>query len=371
MIRTFAAIALALMLPLAAARAQEADDALDFGGDAYRAGGTVAFAAPGARDVFLAGERVDLTAPVEGSAHLAGRRVASEGAVGGDLYAIGADVRVAGPVAGSASLAGYDIELLGPVGGNLRATGSQIDLKGAVAGSALVTGSEVAIAAAITGDAAVTAETLTWGEGARVDGTLTLHQPDGVTFDVPASVAPPERIERREIESGPMIGHMVGPGWFAIIAGLVFGVLLLAALAALAPTIAPRSVARLRGLVGETPLRALGAGFLTQSALIGAAIVLAVTVIGLVLAPFVVLVAILLGILGYIVAVYLLGAWAMTRAGALEPDTFPEYALAGLIGAVIATLLSLIPLLGWFVILALTFVGVGAITMATFGHRRV
>lgn len=368
MIRPFAAIALALLLPLSA-HAQATEDALDFGGDAYRAGGTVAFATPGARDVFLTGERVDLTAPVEGSAHLAGRRVSVEGAVGGDLYAIGADVRVAGPVAGSASLAGYDIELLAAVGGNLRATGSQIDVKGAVGGAALIAGSEVAIAAAIAGDASVTAETLTWGEGARVDGRLTLFQPDGVTFEVPASVAPPERIERREIEDGPMIGHLVGPGWFAIVAGLVFGVLLLAVLAALAPTLAPGKVARLREIVGHGPFRALGAGFLTQSALIGAAIVLAITVIGLVLAPFAVLLAVLLGILGYIVAVYLLGAWAVTRAGALEPDTFPEYALAGLVGAVIATLLSLIPLLGWFVILALTFVGVGAIAIATFGRR--
>ena len=58
-----------------------------------------------------------------------------------------------------------------------------------------------------------------------------------------------------------------------------------------------------------------------------------------------------------------------TQPGALEPDTFPEYALAGLVGAVIATLLTLIPLLGWFVMLALTFVGVGAIVLATFGRR--
>ena len=368
MVRTFAAIALALLLPLAAA-AQDADDALDFGGDAYRAGGSVTFAAPGARDAFLAGERVDLAAPVAGSAHLAGRRVASDGAVGGDLYAIGADVRIAGPVAGAASVAGYDVEILGAIGGNLRATGSRVNLQGAVGGAALITGSEVEIAAPITGNAAITAETLSFGENARVDGRLTLFEPEGTTFAVPASVAPPDRIERHVIEDGPMIGHMVGPGWFAILAGLVFGMLLLAALATLAPTVAPNAVMRLREIVANGPFRALGAGFLAQSALIGGAIVLAVTVIGLVLAPFAVLAAILLGIVGYIVAVYLLGAWAVTRAGALEPDTFPEYALAGLVGAVLATLLSLVPFLGWFAILALTFVGVGAIVLATFGRR--
>ena len=77
----------------------------------------------------------------------------------------------------------------------------------------------------------------------------------------------------------------------------------------------------------------------------------------------------LLGIVGYVVAIYLLGVWAITRAGALEPDTFPEYALAALIGALIAGLLTLIPFLGWLVLLALSFTGVGAIAVATMRPR--
>ncbi len=341
MVRTIAAIVLAALLPLGAALAQESEDALDFGGDAFRAGGSVAFAAPGARDVFLAGERVDLAAAVEGSAHLAGRRVATEGAVGGDLYAFGADVRVAGPVAGAASLAGYDVEVLGAIGGNLRATGSRIDLRGPVGGAALIAGDAVEIAAAITGDASVTADTLTFAEGARVDGRLTLFEPEGVTFDVPASVAPPERIERQVSHDGPMMGRMVGHSWIAVIAGLVLGVLVLAALATLTATLAPRGVERLRAIVGDGPFRALGAGFLAQSALIGGAIVLAATLIGIVLAPFAMLAAVAarsarlrrrgLPARG-------LGGDAGRRARARH---LPGIRARGLVGAVLATLLGL------------------------------
>jgi hypothetical protein len=160
-----------------------------------------------------------------------------------------------------------------------------------------------------------------------------------------------------------------GRGWLAIAAGLLLGALFLAALATAVAAIAPRKMARLSAIVADGPFRALGAGFLTQAALIGGAFLLMVTIIGIVVAPFAVLAAVLLGLLGYVVAVYLLGAWVVIRAGAHEPDTFPEYVLAAVVGALIATLLSFLPFLGWLAMLALTFVGVGAIAIATLTRR--
>ena len=82
-------------------------------------------------------------------------------------------------------------------------------------------------------------------------------------------------------------------------------------------------MSRLRAIVADGPFRALGAGFLTQSALIGAAVVLAATVIGVVLSPFAIVAAVLLGIVGYVVAVYLLGVWAITRVGRARARHLP------------------------------------------------
>lgn len=372
MIRTLAAFAFAVLLPLAPAAAQEPDAALDLGGDVYRSGNAVLLAEEGARDVFLVGERVQLEAPIAGAAHLAGRRVEVAGAIGGDLYAMAGDLSVAGPVAGAASLAAYDLAVTGDIAGNLRATGGHIDLGGAVGGSALVAGRDVTIGGAIAGDVELTAETLAFGEGARIDGRLTLYEADDdAPLVVPGSVAPPERIERRLLDDDAMMPRMDGPDWFVVAAGLLLGALILAALATIAATIAPVGMSRLRAIVAEGPFRTLGAGFLTQAALIGGAVLLTVTVIGVFIAPFAILAAILLGIVGYIVAVYLLGVWAITRAGALEPDTFPEYALAALVGALLAGLLTLIPFVGWLVLLALSFTGVGAITVARLRGRYV
>lgn len=65
-----------------------------------------------------------------------------------------------------------------------------------------------------------------------------------------------------------------------------------------------------------------------------------------------------------------MGVWIVTRTGALIPDTFPEHAIAGLCGAALVSLLSLLPFVGWLVLLVLSFAGAGAIAIATFrpGH---
>lgn len=364
MIRTIAALCVASALAAPAA-AQNNPQAFDFAGDVYRLGGDVVFAGPDGRDAFLAGERVDLAGPIAGSAHLAGRRVSTSGAVGGDLYAAGADVRIAGPVTGAASVAGYDLTVEASIGGNLRAAGYRIDLRGPVAGGALLTGDQVEISSVIAGDAAITADELIFGEGARVDGRLTLFEEEGRTLAVPASVAPPERIDRRVMADGRMT-DVIGRGWAAVIAGTIVGALVLALIVTLAGAIFPRKMARLGGILSGWPLRSLGAGFLAQSALVGGAIMLALTVIGLVLAPFALVASVLLAFCGYVSIVYLIGVWIVTRTGALEPDTFPEHAIAGLCGAVAATLLALIPFIGWLVLLALSFAGAGAIAIATF-----
>jgi len=225
------------------------------------------------------------------------------------------------------------------------------------------------IASVITGDAAIAADELIFGEGARIDGRLTLFEEEGHTLAVPASVAPPERIDRRIVEHGRMT-DLVGKSWAAVVAGLIVGALILTVLATLAGALFPRKMERLGTILAAWPLRALGAGFLAQSTLVGGAIMLGLTVIGLVLAPFALLASGLLAFCGYVSAVYLVGVWIVTRTGALIPDTFPEHAIAGLCGAALVSLLSLLPFVGWLVLLVLSFAGAGAIAIATFrpGH---
>jgi len=368
MIRALALIAGAV-LAFAPAFAQPRDGSFESGGDLFRGGSVVIVDAPGLRDVFSAGGRIDLASPIAGAAHLAGRRIETRAEIGGSLYAFGQDIRVDAPVAASASLAGYDVTILGAIGGNLRVAGRTVALRAPVAGSALIAGDTVELAAAIAGDASIAAETLTFGEGAAIGGRLTLYSDPDSPIAVPASVIPAERIDSRPLEDRPMFEHMTGPGPAALLLGFTVGVLILAAFATLAGALAPRGMARLSAIINEGRFRALGYGFLTQATLIGGAILLVVTIIGVFLSPFVLLASLLLGAVGYVAAVYLLGEWVVTRFGALEADTLPEHALAALAGALLASLLVLIPFLGWFVFVALSLTGVGAIAIARLRPR--
>ncbi len=358
--------AIVLLLAATPMAAQENEGAFDFGGDSFRAGGTVIFDTAGTDDLFIAGETVRATADITGSAHFAGRKVTLAGAVGGDVYAAGMDVTLEGPVAGDATLAGYDVRV-GAVGGDLRISGAKLAIEGPVAGYALIAGDEVLIDAIITGDVSLTARVLDFTDGARIDGRLILYEEDPGSLEIPASLADEERIERREIaewEEGTR--HLKVWDWRRAVGKFLIGVIVVAALAALIAAIVPQTLADMRRGVLDRPFRNLWFGFLAQSTLVGSAILFAMTLIGVILVPAVILIALVGGFAGYIVAVYAFGVGLLLAFGRPEPDSVGTRALAAGIGALAAGVIALIPLLGWLFVLALVLAGIGAITLRLF-----
>lgn len=365
MIRTTLAAALAAVLGLAGppAAAQEGGGRLALGGDAYAGGSRIAQteAVPG--DLFLVGESVAAAAPVAGAAHLAGRRVEVTAEVSGNLYAAGMDVGLAAPVGGSASLAGYDVAVQGPVGRNLRAAGQRVTLAAPVAGAALIAAEEARIDAAIGGDLRLIASRVAFGPGARVDGTLTLVSETPEAIEVPAAVAPPGRILRERAARAPGVAvPLPGPTWPQVALGLLAVVAGLTVLTGLLALIAPRGMADLRRRIVEAPFRAAGLGFLALSALTGAVLVVALTLVGLLLSPAAALLALAAGFAGYLVGLYALGAGMLVALGRGEPELPGERLMAALLGAVLASLIALVPFAGWLFVLALVLAGTGALT---------
>ena len=358
-----------MLTALAAAPPAAAQDGFDLGGDVFRAGRTAVFDAAGANDAFLAGEQVRLGAEVAGSAHLAGRRVELAGPVGGDLYAAGMDIVVGAPVAGDATLAARDIAVTAEIGEELRAMGATVRVAAPVGGAALLSGDTVVLDAPVSGDVALMGERLEFGEAAAIEGRLILYGDEESLAAVPARVVPPERIDLRTPEDWEGSGMgMSAPSAATAVGSFIVGVLILALLAWLAALVAPVGVEVLRDRTGARPFKTLGVGFLALSALIGAAVVLALTIIGIFVAPAVLLVAGLLGLAGYVVAVYMIGSslWEAMRRG--EPDSAAERALAAVIGAAVASLLVLVPFLGWLFMLAAVLIGMGALAGAIFSR---
>lgn len=341
------------------ALAEDEGAAFDIGADAFRAGRAVALERSGTDDLFMAGETVSVTEGISGSAHLAGREVTVDAAVGGDLYAAGERITLRGAVSGDATLFGRALRVAG-VGGDLRAAGSELEIDGPVAGYAMLAGEEVRFDAQVSGDVSLAAEHVDWGEAARIGGQLTVYEKTPGTLEVPEGIAPESRIARREVEDweGPR-----PPSWHRAVVGFLLGVVGIAALGALIAALVPERLAEMRRQILDRPFHTLWLGFVTQSAVIGAGVLFALTLIGLLLTPAMALLAVAGGFAGYVVAAYAFGVGLFLAFGRDEPRSIGERSAAAGLGALVAGVIGLIPFLGWLFVLALVLTGVGAITL--------
>lgn len=358
--------ALILTSYLLAAPAFAETSVLSIAQDRYEAGAALRFEGPTVADLFMAGTRVVVAAPVGGSAHLAGRRVTVEAAVAGDLFAAGYALDVAGPVGGDATVTGYEVSL-GPVAGNLRAAGSEVSV-GSVGGYALITGADITLQGAIAGDAVLVADDITFGPGAKITGALTIYAEDPASITVPETVAPAARVKietRASYDQGEWADRMPVklPVW-RIVTGFLAGVLISGLIAALVIAIAPKAVQSWRELALAHPGRAIWSGFLVTSALAGSGFVLMLTIIGVFLLPVMLMITLLAIFAGYALGSYVLGVGLWLGVGRQMPEGLVgKFGLACL-GALVAGLAWLVPVAGWFFVLALTLLGIG--TLAAF-----
>ena len=139
--------------------------------------------------------------------------------------------------------------------------------------------------------------------------------------------------------------------------------IIVAGLAALIAAIVPQKLADLRRGILNRPFRTLWFGILAESAVIGVTILLIMTLVGLLLAPATVLIALVSGFAGYVVAAYAFGVALLMAVGRPEPDSMGTRALAAGVGALTVGLIGLIPFFGWLFVLALALTGVGAIAI--------
>ncbi len=357
---------LVLICCLSSAPASAETSSLSIGQDRYEVGASLEFEGPAVDDLFMAGNRVAVKAPVAGSALVAGRRVAVEATVAGDLFAAGYEVLVSGAVGGDASVTGYEVTV-GPVAGNLRVAGSEVAL-GSVGGYALVVGPEVTMNGAIEGDAVLVTDKIEFGAGASVAGALTIYANKPESVVVPTSVAPADRVRievrknyNEEVWSESM--PVTVPIW-RVVMGFLMGVLISGLLAALVIAVAPKAVQSWRELALAHPGRAIGSGFLVTSALAGSGFVLMLTIIGVLLLPIMLIITLLAIFAGYSLGSYVLGVGLWLAIGQSGPERLPgKFGLACL-GAFVAGLAWLVPVAGWFFVLALTLLGIG--TLAAF-----
>ena len=364
--------ALVFALPV---MAQDVAKGLGLGTDLYGGGRDALLVEEGRDDVLLTGVKARLDAPISGTAHLIGRWVEVNAPVAGDVYALGQRVTIKEAVAGDASLAGQRLRIRNTIGGDLRAAGSEITLGADVTGTALIYGEQFHLEGAVTGDVILSVNEVDWGRGARIDGAVIIYEEVMNNIEVPEWVADSKRVLRRGLSGQPLAPDFFGETAKAArraaglpkpvpdpeplpVAYLSF-VLILAALAAALAAASPYRLAEMRRIVSQRLLMSGAAGFAGMSALIGAVVILALSVIGLVLAPVMALAGALLWGLGYILGSYAFGTWVMGWFGGGAPVTAGERAMFGGIGALAIGLLGLVPFMGWLMLIALPITGAG------------
>ncbi|HHS88733.1 MAG TPA: hypothetical protein ENJ26_00010 [Rhodobacteraceae bacterium] len=338
------------------------------GADTFASGRAVSHAEPGTDDLFIAGGSATLSAPITGTFHGMGRHVAIDAAVGGDIYAGGMSITLSAPVNGDATMLGETVTVDAPVGDDLRAAAATLWVNAPVAGYGWLSGEKVILNSRIDGDVSLQAADIEFGPDAKIGGQLTLYEGEDDAIVVPSSVIDEARITRKPFEDWEGInGGKIGAlSWRSMVRSFLTGVLVIAAVAGLIAAVAPEHLARMRNRLLAAPFRTLWFGFLTQSVLVGSAILFAMTVIGLLIAPASIVIALALGFFGYVIGAYSLGVGLILMAGREEPDGLVERVVAAFIGALVAGVIGLIPFFGWIFVLALTLAGVGAISVRLF-----
>lgn len=338
------------------------------GKDAYLAGTAVVHDKAGVDDLFMAGNSVRSNQAISGSLHLAGRKIHSAGAVGGDAYVAGFDISLTGKIAGDVTASGYYVKV-GEVGGNLRVSGADVTISGPVAGYALVSGDDVIIDGIIKGDLRLSAQDVEFSENVSIEGKLVLYEVEAGDISVPAGLVPEDRIERRDIaELSEAAADLQLWDWRDALIELLEWVLIITVIAALIASFAPNKLGDLRRNILAKPSRSLLFGFLTLSALAGAAVVLIVTGfgVGVLFALISLVVALLVAFAGYVVGAYAVGVWLLMLFRKREPDNFTVRVLAAVTGVLLVALIALIPMLGWLFVMFVALIGAGSITILLF-----
>ena len=354
-----------LSSPSSAQQQQEAN--LTFGGDQFTAGQQATIEGPVANDAFMAGYNVSLSAPVGGDAHLAGYNVTTGANVVGDLYAAGFMVSVGSTVGGDVTAVGNSVTLRSPapVAGNVRLSGANVTVGSPVNGSVLVSAQTLTLDAPITGDLSFYGENLIFAPGAKVDGTVAIRAPKEI--EVPTTVATADRVSFELLaapdyvsEAGKTAESVIKGFWPAFWAAAAWWLLLLV-VGAIFIALMPRGLAAMQTISEKRPFRNFGLGILGFAAVVGLVPVLAITVIGLLLVPFALLFAVIACSLAYLAGVYFTGLRIARAFTPIETNTMRLAVLGG--SLIAATVIGMIPVLGWLVALGLLTFGFGVIVV--------
>jgi len=318
----------------------------------YTAGADVNVSAPVSGDLYAAGGSIVISGDVEQDLNVAGGDVTINGKVGGDVRIAGGKVDINGTIGGDLIIAGGEVKVAptSSIGGDLIAGSGRLKLDAPVAGNARICGGDVVINNKIGGTVwAQVDDSLTFGSGAMVAQQVTYKSTKEAVVQDGAQVT---KLDFQKIEKKPardVKALLGGALLIKLIAWFIAGWLLIHFM--------PNRTRAIVESTGKNFGAMLGWGFIGLIIFPVAAIAMLFTLVGY----YVALVAIMWYTLALTVTCLLsaivVGAyvdkWLMKRTE-LHLDW-----QAVIIGVVLVTFASFIPVFGW--------VAKGLLFLAVFG----
>ncbi len=307
-------------------------------------------------DLYAAGGDIMIDGVVNGDVIVAGAKVILSGTVAQDARVMGAQVTVSGTIGRNATLAGVDLHLTetAKIRENLIAGGGHVQLEGPVGRDARVGAWRATLSNEIERDLIVAAESVRLTSKASVGGRLRYWGEAAPSIDEEATVR--GAITRRPLPEGWSMERarqgIVGARVLAAVVGFLSTLILGLILLRVYPVFSYRVTATIR----EQPVASLGVGGLVLLVTPIAAASLVVTLLAL---PVGVILLAMYGVTVYVARIY-----AMIYVGQCllrHGDETTSLAKPFLVGLVLYSLLSLVPVVGGLVTLGTVLFGLGAL----------
>lgn len=288
---------------------------------------------------------------------VAGGTVMVEGTVDGELTVAGGTVTIDGQVTEDVAILGGDVRITGDVGGDVEAIGGNVWIgeTATVAGSVSVAAGATTVDGVVQGDLNTGAGTTTIGSTATVAGDLTYA--GDLDVDPNAEIGG-DTVRDPAVAVGPA-GYPADLELVFAAYALVLNLLLGAILLALGPRFASAVSERFSG----TSLTSAGVGLLTVIVVPILLGLLALTVVGL---PLTLVGTLLFVVYLWIATVYgrfALGMWLISLVN------LGNRWLALVIGLVIVAGIGRVPYAGSLIVLLVTLLGIGAVTLTVLDSR--
>ena len=325
------------------------------------------------KDLYLAGGNVTSSGKVNGDLAVGGGNILINGAVSQDLFVGGGSITIVADVGDDVRAGGGNIIINGKVGNDLVVGGGQTSVTGAgvggdvlwaggmlrvdapVGGTMQLAGGEVVINSHVRGNVSFKGQKLTLGKEAIIDGNLDYSAQKEATIEAGAVVKGQTNFEQLKT---PAQG-ISGKGIIAILSVLFLGKFLALLVFALALGLFfNRYSSVLVGNAVTQPLLEMGRGLIVLIVLPVVSVMLLVTLIGVPLG--------LLGLIAFATLLLIASPLAAIILGSVlhkwmfKPAEYKIVWQTILLGAVVYTLLGLIPILGGIAKFVLVLLAVGS-----------